>query len=122
MAQPIPIARRMLYSAVVFAGFLVILEGALALLPRLLVDNDAAELATGSAGAVVCVGDSVTAGVGIPQGQAWPDHLELLLARHDIALLRAATATVLRCCGRVKLGGQQQEESQSLELSHKVPS
>ena len=91
MAQPIPIARRMLYSAVVFAGFLVILEGALALLPRLLVDNDAAELATGSAGAVVCVGDSVTAGVGIPQGQAWPDHLELLLARHDIALLRAAT-------------------------------
>jgi len=91
MAQPIPITRRVLYSAVVFAGFLLLLEGALALLPRLLVDNDAAELAAGAAGTVVCVGDSVTAGVGIPQGQAWPDHLSLLLARHDIALLRAAT-------------------------------
>jgi hypothetical protein len=81
----------MFFSALVFAGFLVLLEGALALLPRLLLDNDTAELAAGAAGTVVCVGDSVTAGVGIPSGQAWPDHLSLLLARHDIALLRAAT-------------------------------
>lgn len=91
MPRPIPITRRILYSAVVFASFLVLLEGALALLPRLLVDNDPASLAAETASTVVCVGDSVTAGVGIAQGQAWPDHLSLLLARHDITLLRAAT-------------------------------
>ena len=54
MPQPLPISRRLLYSAVVFAAFLLLVEGVLALIPRVAVDNDAAVLAVGAAGTVVC--------------------------------------------------------------------
>ncbi|MFT5682571.1 MAG: hypothetical protein ACI8RZ_003493 [Myxococcota bacterium] len=91
MASTLPISRRILYSGVVFVCFLLMLEGALALIPVLAVDNHSAELAEGAAGTVVCVGDSVTAGVGVPAGQSWPDHLSLNLARHNIAVIRSAT-------------------------------
>ncbi len=91
MASAVPISRRILYSGVVFAIFLLLLEGVLALIPLAAVDNDGAALAVGAAGTVVCVGDSVTAGVGVPAGQSWPDHLSLQLARSQIALLRSAT-------------------------------
>ena len=39
---------------------------------------------------VFCVGDSVTAGVGVVDGQAWTDHLGLSLRRDGIPLVRVA--------------------------------
>jgi lysophospholipase L1-like esterase len=91
MASPLPLSRRILYSGVMFVAFLALVEVVLAAIPLLAVKNSTAGLAAGAAGTVVCVGDSVTAGVGVPAGQAWPDHLSLNLARHGVSVLRAAT-------------------------------
>jgi lysophospholipase L1-like esterase len=89
--MPTSRARKLLYSAVTTALFLLLLEGVLALLP-LAYRTEPASLppSTQISGTIVCVGDSVTAGVGVPSGQAWPDHLGLSLQRHGISLLREA--------------------------------
>ncbi|MDG1478638.1 MAG: GDSL-type esterase/lipase family protein [Myxococcota bacterium] len=91
MASSLPLSRRIIYSGVMFVAFLALAEVVLTIIPTLAVSNSTAGLAEETAGTVVCVGDSVTAGVGVPAGQAWPDHLSLNLARHDVSVLRAAT-------------------------------
>ena len=90
MSAPIPTHRKILYSAVMLVVAVLLLEGGLALVPALMVRRDAAADA-GEGDVVVCVGDSVTAGVGIAPGQSWPDHLSLQLLRRGTPLLREAT-------------------------------
>lgn len=87
----IPLSRKLLYTTVTTAFFLLLLEGALAMLPAAFTARRApADAPLSPTGTVLCVGDSVTAGVGVPAGQAWPDHLGRSLLRHDIALQREA--------------------------------
>lgn len=87
----ISLPRKLLYTSITTACFLLLLEGALAVLPAWFAARRAVPpVPVDAAGTVLCVGDSVTAGVGVPPGQAWPDHLGTALARHHIAVLREA--------------------------------
>jgi lysophospholipase L1-like esterase len=74
MARPLPLHRRVIYSAVVLLLFLAVVEGVLASLPVVL-SRPLGPLAPGGQRVVLCIGDGVTYGSGLARGQAWPDQL-----------------------------------------------
>ena len=88
----IPISRKVMYTTATTLVFLGFLEVGLALWAQahLTERPPMVRLPVGASGVVFCVGDSVTAGVGVPPGQAWPDHLGLSLLRDGVTLQREA--------------------------------
>ena len=62
----------------VFLGFLVLLEGALTVLPKLFVGSRLPEGREGDV-ALYCMGDSVTFGTGVEAEESWPAQLHSLI-------------------------------------------
>lgn len=94
MGTSIPLARRLLYTGVVFALFLLLLEGVLALYPRLAVRaRSGAGTAEGALVLITTFGDSVTYGYGVQRGEDWPRQLQ---ARLEGMEPPAAIATMAR--------------------------
>lgn len=88
----IPVYRKVLYTTATTLVFFACLEAGLALWAWSQREESApaVRLPVSASGVVLCVGDSVTAGVGVPPGQAWPDHLRLSLTRDGVVLQREA--------------------------------
>lgn len=86
MAQSLSAPRRALYSGLVFALFLLVFEGVLALVPTLYGED----MEPPDGDFVLCIGDSVTAGVGLGAGQSWPERLEERLSARGVPVLRRA--------------------------------
>ncbi len=87
--RPIPTWRKLCYSALVLVLLALLAEGALALLPGRAVVSDLPGL-TEARGSVLCLGDSVTAGVGLGKGQSWPERLGRSLRKRRIEVARHA--------------------------------
>lgn len=83
MARPLPLYRRVLYSALVLLLLLAVVEGVLALLPAVLIRPQGSEPG-GEKRLILCLGDSVTFGTGLPRGQAWPGQLEQQLVARGL--------------------------------------
>ncbi len=84
MSTSIPLRRRLLYTGVVFGLFLLLLEGALALYPKLAVHLRNDEGQPGSARVLITAfGDSVTYGYGVQEGEGWPEQLGGRLSGYD---------------------------------------
>ena len=86
MARSLSAPRKALYSVGVFILFLLLVEGGLALLPRLYGPSAAPP----EGDFILCLGDSVTAGVGLGVGQSWPERLEKRLSTRRIPVVRHA--------------------------------
>lgn len=84
MARSLPVARRLLYGALVLLLVLAAVEGGLALVPLLLLCPLAA-VPEGGKREILCLGDSVTFGSGLARGQAWPEQLEQQLRDRGVA-------------------------------------
>lgn len=76
--QALSRARKLGYATLVFAVFLVLLEGALTALPAVL--SRAGAVGGEGAGLIVCLGDSVTFGHGLRPDAAWPARLHQRVA------------------------------------------
>ena len=104
---PIPRGRRVLYTAVVFGAFLLLLEGALGLVSpvELWLRRDEITASNASGRLIVCLGDSVTFGFGLPREQAWPARLQGWLVDHRLTGAGKHGLSVLnRAAGGSKVG------------------
>lgn len=106
-AAPIPTRRRLLYAGLVFAAFLLLLEGALSLVSpvELWLRRDEITAANASGRLIVALGDSVTFGFGLPREQAWPARLQGWLVDRRLAGHDGRGLSVLnRASGGSKVG------------------
>lgn len=89
MSQPLPLSRRALFSALTLVATLLVVEGALSLIPRIYQWSRAGQAvaSVGSSRVILCVGDSVTAGQGLERAQSYPSQLsERLVERGEAAV------------------------------------
>jgi len=88
----ISLQRKVLYTALTTTLFLLLLEVLLAVAPWAWLSARAPvpDLPVTDGSVILCVGDSVTAGVGVPVGQSWSEHLGLSMRRHQVPVLREA--------------------------------